>query len=165
MKLVGLNVPVHNGAMSNHEVVERNWVFWSLFCQVGVAVENMITNLPDEVHAYIQDKCWSLYVGRDQGLRYSQLDIPEPEVDLVPHWDRSTPGAHVLDKEANPMSVARASTQSVSFLWQVRLMKISSSIMDVVYGTTGVSRGGIDLAQVTKLQWGQFFPSWKPVLT
>ncbi|KAF9502769.1 hypothetical protein BS47DRAFT_1028156 [Hydnum rufescens UP504] len=40
---------------------------------------------------------------------------------------------------------------STSFLWQVKLMKIASSIMDVVYGMTGVARRGIDLAQVAQL--------------
>ena len=38
LKLVGLNVWVRNGAMTNQEVVERNWVFWSLFCQVSLTV-------------------------------------------------------------------------------------------------------------------------------
>ncbi|KAF9505720.1 hypothetical protein BS47DRAFT_1353701 [Hydnum rufescens UP504] len=118
---LGLNIWVRNGAMSQLDVVERNWVFWGIFCQ---------------------DKCWSLYVGRDEGLRYRYLDIPEPEVDPVPEWDYT-------------------STMSTSFLWQVKLMKIASSIMDVVYGMTGVARRGIDLAQVAQLQCGRLCVSWK----
>ena len=117
--------------------------------------------LPNENYGHIQDKCWSLYVGRDQGLRYTHFDIPEPGVDPVPHWDRSIPDVSALDGETNPVTVSRASTLSVSFLWQVKLMKIASSIMDVVYGTTSASRRGIDLARVAQLQCGQFFMLWK----
>jgi hypothetical protein len=152
--LVGLNIWVRNGAMSQLDVVERNWVFWSIFCQVGLTVHTG-HDLSHKVNGLLQDKCWSLYVGRHEGLRYLYLDIPEPEVDPVPEWDYSMPERNAPDGRTNPTLVFKASNMSTSFLWQVKLMKIASSIMDVVYGMTGVARRGIDLAQVAQLQWGR----------
>lgn len=71
----------------------------------------------------------------------------EPSVDLT--MDSEPWASEGL--ESSP-EIAKPSYSSSAFLWQVKLMRIASSIMDAVYDLSGSSRRDIDLVKVTKLQ-------------
>ncbi|KAF9521080.1 hypothetical protein BS47DRAFT_1357025 [Hydnum rufescens UP504] len=103
---LGLNVWVRNGAMSNQDVVERNWVSWSLFCQSPATFRTSV------------------------GAFMSAAIKGSETVILISPSPKST----------------------LSLGGTVKLMKISSSIMDVVYCMTPGSRRSIDFKKVVELQ-------------
>jgi hypothetical protein len=64
------------------------------------------------------------------------------------------PDTDTPEGKTDVASASQPSSTAESFLWQVKLMKISSAILDVVYGMAGVIRRGIDLVQADQLQCG-----------
>lgn len=102
----------------------------------------VLTPLPSK------DKCWSLYVGRDQGIRAPHYDVVDPVPDESMD---ATPWVWTYDHDQGPYE--QPSNLSRSFVQQVALMKIACDIMDVVYGMKSVSRrGGLNLGRVADLQ-------------
>lgn len=121
-------------------------MFWSLVSQVCPV--SGTTHEYSHLICHIQDKCWSLYVGRDQGIRAPHYDVPHPQPDA--RMD-STPWIWTFDQDKSPYE--QPSNLSRAFVSQVGLMTIACDIMDVVYGMKSSSRrGGLNLGRVADLQ-------------
>ncbi|KAF8343058.1 fungal-specific transcription factor domain-containing protein [Cantharellus anzutake] len=136
---LGLHVPLRTlqgGGIPNHNALERNWIFWSLFCQ---------------------DKCWSLYVGRSQGLGLPPKDFEGPgEAKELSEWmDVHLCMLDDLGVGGAPSPVA----VDFTFQYQVTLMQIASTILELAY----VPYRELDLSRVRQLygkmrQWEQNLP-------
>lgn len=135
---------------STPESFERNYVFWSLLSQVCTLSPLACTTTDGYRHH--QDKCWSLYVGRDQGIRAPYYDVGDPQtdsnMDAVP-WTWTFPSS-----SGQRVAHSQDSNLSRSFVSQVELMKIAGMIMDEVYSMRSTSKrngGGINLSRVQDL--------------
>jgi len=97
---------------------QRSCVYWSL---------------------YSLDKCCSLYVGRPQALT--------PPFDELYHF----PGDHGMDIGLECFRGQHPGDQEISFtafIWHVRLMRIISMTMKLLYGKNGVCNSVIDIGHV-----------------
>lgn len=111
----------------------------------------------NSVEDLVQDKCWSLYVGRDQGIRAPHYDVSEPQIDTKMD---SAPWTWTFPTKSAAGGVQRVpysqdSNLSRAFVLQVDLMKIAAAIMDEVYSMRSTSKrngGGISLSRVQDLQ-------------
>ncbi|KAF8316126.1 hypothetical protein DL93DRAFT_2078382 [Clavulina sp. PMI_390] len=102
---------------------ERDYVFWSMLSQ---------------------DKCWSFYVGRDQGIRDPHYDVADATIN-----DEMDQSPWIWQYDPQQPAVEQPSYLSHSFVQQVSLMKISEAIMDVVYSMCSSRRGGLNIAKVS----------------
>ncbi|KAF9509059.1 hypothetical protein BS47DRAFT_181170 [Hydnum rufescens UP504] len=146
-----LDVGVRGVDMSNQDVVERNWVFWSLYCQVVFNSPYRATVCLTKFSPLfrINVGASSLAATRGSGFIISisqSLRSTRSFRGITVMPDTDTP-----EGKTDATSASQPSSTAESFLWQVKLMKISSSILDVVYGMAGVIRRGIDLVQADQL--------------
>lgn len=95
-----------------------------------------------------KDKCWSLYVGRDQGIRAPHYDVID--AGISDEMD-ATPWIWTYGPDQPPLE--QPSYLSQSFVQQVSLMKIGAAILDVVYSMKSSSRrGGLNIGRVSDIQ-------------
>jgi hypothetical protein len=119
---LGLNLDtvdfVRAGHISDEDRRDRIWTFWSTFAQ---------------------DKCWSVYVGRDFSVPYPRT-LPYPEAvevhDQAPWvWKRPyPPGASLELLEKDMQRVPLPNKTGHAFVETTKLCVLATRIMDVVYG-------------------------------
>ena len=105
--------------MPNYLRQERAWMFWMTFAQVRVSSCHRLLLI-----CILQDKCWSIYVGRDAGVRPPQTSLPIPE-------DPSLDAEDWVWRERDEIS--RKSYLSLTFGATVRLFLLATNVMDAVY--------------------------------
>lgn len=105
-------------------MLNRNWVYWSTFCQVRVCSRRTFDH--PMTSYYIQDVCWSLYIGRDCALaapKDGQI-VPVPFVDS--DFDQEP-----WVWEASKLPAQRSNVASV-FAATCELLRIARRVMDFV---------------------------------
>ena len=124
---------VDAGKITPEEMQDRNWVFWTTFCQVSLIPDRRRPECPS-LFPY-QDTTWSLYVGRDfcvSSFSESQ-NIPVPfvdgELDQRPwNWPNK-------ENPPQPNYLSRI------FHATCQLLQIARRIMSIVSVTLSASRG------------------------
>lgn len=113
---MGIHVRIPDGKIANDDRIERNWAFWSVF---------------------VHDKAWSLYVGRNQGLPVTQVEMRDPPNDW--RMDTETWYHQAVDGRI----IKQPALLSSTFAQVVKLMSMASQIMTAVY----------DQHLASRLQW------------
>lgn len=94
---------VESGYITAEDQVDRNWVYWTTFCQ---------------------DVCWSLYVGREYCIQSTSRTVPIPFADA--DFDK-------MDWVYRPAGTQpQPGYESKTFSATCQLLMIAKGIMDVV---------------------------------